>query len=742
MIQKMRFSLLASSSEKYMEIRLGPVCFRDSFKFNTASLGAMIDAQRASRPSLAEAFPRLASHHPFLRRTPGDVSLDLLLRKVPMPYSSMTSPAYFSEPPILAREAYNNDLSGEPCSDKDLATVQRVVEQFGIRDQGEYHDLYLFTDVLALADCMESMRSGWEEHCGLDMLHSVTLPSASYQAMLKETGAKLELISEASGGMPFMSRINENVRGGVSCIMQPFARANNPRVLRTLPPELDEFKALHLKALAGDDLEWPSLPKPFLDWCQENGYDHEQPLSWIIYLDANSLYPTTMTMPLPIGDYKEEWLPADGVDRVKHVKTLLELYTDEQSKGYFVEVSYRIPPRLHDLLDYAPVAKRAIDRSEISDYQRAVLEAIGGGSAKSVKLFPLLGVHSKVLHHASLLKFWLSMGAELFEVHSLWGFRQATWMKSYITGMASKRAASKDPIVKDCIKKAMNSLYGKMLQDNSKQRNLVPYTDAVKFTKAASKSRARTYHIVKMDTAECPCFFGLVETDKRGGPILNTPRASGFAILELSKVLMLRTHYGFFRAKYGDRVKLLFTDTDSLCYSIVAPDPMRDMLESMHVTFDLLGAFSDQELERAMQKYPELAADLLERLKAAKGMLGALKLENGPKFIAEYVGLAAKMYSILMIGDSGEAESIMKGKGVPSRVLKKEATHASYKEILFDPSPSDVSFRAFRSFKHSIVQIEMSKRMLTAFNDKVYQDSPMTSRPLGHWRNAQPEPSV
>ncbi len=736
MIKKMRFSLLANSSEKYMEIRLGPVCFRDSFKFNTAGLGALIDAQRASRPSLAEAFPRLSARHPFLGRSPGDASLDLLLRKVPMPYSSMTSPEYFSAPPVLERSAYDNDLSGEPCSDEAFAMVRRVVEQFGIQDQGEYHDLYLNTDVLALADCMESMRSGWEAHCGLDMLHSVTLPSASYQAMLKESCVRLELITEENGGMPFMNKLNGNIRGGVSCIMQPFAQANNPRVLRSLPPELDEFSELHAKALTGDDLEWPSLPPAFLAWCKDNGYDHTQPLSWIVYLDANSLYPTTMTMALPIGDYKEERLPENPAERINYVKTLLDLYTDEQAKGYFVEVSYRIPPRLHDLLDYAPVTKREIERSEISEYQRSVLEAIGGGSAKSVKLFPFLGVHSKVLHHAALLKFWLSMGVELFEVHSLWSCRQCRWMKNYITGMAAKRAASDDPVVKDCIKKAMNSLYGKMLQDKSRQCNLTPFTDAVKFTKAASKSRARTYHIVHLDTEDNPYFFGLVETDRRGGPVLDTPRAAGFAILELSKLLMLRAHYGFFKASYGDKARLLFTDTDSLCYSIEAVDAMRDMLASTEVAFDLLTALPEQEFQRIARKYPELPTNLKQRLKEAKGLLGALKLENGSKFIAEYIGLAAKMYSILMIGASGEGETIMKGKGVPSGVLKKQATHAAYKDILLEPAPSEACFRAFRSLKHSLVQVEMTKRMLTAFNDKVYQDSPLISRPLGHWRNA------
>jgi hypothetical protein len=164
---------------------------------------------------------------------------------------------------------------------------------------------------------------------------------------------------------------------------------------------------------------------------------------------------------------------------------------------------------------------------------------------------------------------------------------------------------------------------------------------------------------------------------------------------------------------------------------------MQEMLASTRFAFDLLSALPKRELERFVARHPELSAGLVDRLKIVKGALGALKLENGAKFIAEYVGLAAKMYSILMIGEDGEDESIKKGKGVPSRVLKKQATHESYKKILFEPGPSEATFRAFRSLKHSIVQLETSKRMLTAFNDKVFQLDALESRPLGHWKNDQ-----
>ena len=100
----------------------------------------------------------------------------------------------------------------------------------GAGGQGDWHDGYLATDVLALADGMESMREAWHRDLGLDLLHSMTLPSATYQAMLKGTGASIEHITDAVGGRDFMDAINSNIRGGASVQFQPDAEANNPRV--------------------------------------------------------------------------------------------------------------------------------------------------------------------------------------------------------------------------------------------------------------------------------------------------------------------------------------------------------------------------------------------------------------------------------------------------------------------------------------------------------------------------------
>ncbi len=76
----------------------------------------------------------------------------------------------------------------------------------------EYHDLYLYTDVLALADCMMTLREGWWDKHGLDMFQSLTLPGASQAALLRRTGARVELITETNGGIELMDKVNANIR--------------------------------------------------------------------------------------------------------------------------------------------------------------------------------------------------------------------------------------------------------------------------------------------------------------------------------------------------------------------------------------------------------------------------------------------------------------------------------------------------------------------------------------------------
>jgi hypothetical protein len=225
---------------------------------------------------------------------------------------------------------------------------------------------------------------------------------------------------------------------------------------------------------------------------------------------------------------------------------------------------------------------------------------------------------------------------------------------------------------------------------------------------------------------------------------LDMPRAVGFSVLDTSKLLMLRWHYLWFKALFGVNAILLFTDTDSLAYKIFCKNIMREMMACKFNIFDLLEGISPEDLLRHCNGNLQDAAKLLLHLKDVKGTLGAMKLENQTHAIREYVGLASKMYSLSMMGHvdfegddkkDGICIDYMKGKGVPKRVLQKKATHETYKDMIFNTSVNRITFRTLRSKNHVVEQLEIDRKMLTAYNDKVYQIDSLSSRPLGHWRN-------
>ena len=80
-------------------------------------------------------------------------------------------------------------------SEEDYQHAKRVWEEFGIRDLGDYHDLYLRTDVVLLANVYEAFRDTCLRHYKLDLAHFYTSPELAWKACLKHTGIKLELLT-------------------------------------------------------------------------------------------------------------------------------------------------------------------------------------------------------------------------------------------------------------------------------------------------------------------------------------------------------------------------------------------------------------------------------------------------------------------------------------------------------------------------------------------------------------------
>ena len=673
-ISSLKLKVISKTSERYPMIQFGPLRFQDTANFLKDSLDNLIKSQRKARQTLQEAFPRMAALPPK-----AGIDLDLLLRKIPFPYKSLTDVGSFERPAQFPIEAYKNDLTGEECSTADYALVGKAVESLKLDSFGDYHDVYLHTDVLALADCFESFRETFLRENKLDVAHFVSMPSAAMQAALLKTGARPELICEENGGWELMNDFDEGILGGQSVCFQPYAQANNPMMGESFNPNIET--------------------------------------SWITYVDANSLYPCSMTYPLPYESYERVEVQGDGIAQVLE---LMQGFSWEDDVGYMLVVDFDIPENLHDHLDFAPVCRMEPRIDELAPYQQRLQAFFESGSSK--KVVPYLGVHHESRRHIALLKFYVEqMGCCILRVHRIWSFTQRRWLQPFMKDQTDKRAAASDEVVRNVLKLGPNSVYGMLLQNKSGYKNTNIYTDPIKWERASCNPRTKDWDIFDMSDDG---FLGLVDLAKPSGSILDTPRLAGWAVLDISKLAMYDTYYRYFKAEYGDAVTPLMTDTDSMILHIRSPTwPVETMRQANSrsdcpVKFDLSKVFSNC---------------------VNKGKLGCFKVEEGSDIIHAGVFLMAKMYALKQYSPAGELHAELKGKGIPSKVLKMTKTYDDYYRMLAKPYKDWVEFRRIGCKRQRLEHYAQCKKGLGCYNDKVYQHSPWSSTAPGHWKNGRDE---
>ena len=92
------------------------------------------------------------------------------------PYEYMDNWEQFNEASLPPKKAFYSEFNLEDITDKNYARAQKVQEVFGIRELGEYHDLYVQTDTLLLADIFENFRNMCLNIYELDPVHFVSAP--------------------------------------------------------------------------------------------------------------------------------------------------------------------------------------------------------------------------------------------------------------------------------------------------------------------------------------------------------------------------------------------------------------------------------------------------------------------------------------------------------------------------------------------------------------------------------------
>jgi len=182
---------------------------------------------------------------------------------------------------------------------------------------------------------------------------------------------------------------------------------------------------------------------------------------------------------------------------------------------------------------------------------------------------------------------------------------------------------------------------------------------------------------------------------------LNKPISAGFSILEISKLIMYEFYYDYLKPKYLNRCKLLFTDTDSFCCHIQTEDLYEDMAENIEL-------FDTSNFEQTHPLYWKTNHRIVRKFKSETGSLTPL----------EFVGLRAKMYSLLVPQNPKECK--IRAKGIKKSYVKKKVRHDQFLNVLKTLKPTPSTFRSFQSVNHVLRTVEINKTCLNAFDDKRY----------------------
>ena len=423
---QMNINAIPNNMEKYMASMLGNhLTFIDSFQFMSSSLEKLVS--NLPRESLKYTSKRFKG-----------IKLDLMVRKGVYPYDYMDSFKKFKEQ-LPSKEEFYSILNDKHIEDEDYQHAQNVWNTFNLKNMGEYHDLYLQSDILLLADVFENFRKTCLKYYKLDPCHYFTSPGLSWDAMLKMTNIKLELMTD----IDMFQFIEKGLRGGISYIANRYGKANNK-------------------------------------YMKE--YDEKAPSKYIMYLDANNLYGWAMSQYLPTGGFR--WMTEKQINKIDLTK-----YEEDSTRGIILEVDLEYPKKLHDLHNDYPLGpeKVKVTNNMLSDYSKKIADKYNISIGLVHKLIPTLSNKEKYVLHYRKLQLYIDLGLKVTKVHRVLKFDQSPWLKQYIDFNTKKRKNAKNDFEKDFFKLMNNSVFGKTMENIRKRVDVRLVTDENKLLKLASK---------------------------------------------------------------------------------------------------------------------------------------------------------------------------------------------------------------------------------------------------------------
>ena len=504
-----RVRVIPTNIEKYMAFSVGRLQFLDTYQFMPEPLDKLV---------------KTLDDGEFIytrREFPDEEQFRLMKQKGVFPYdylddiSKITSTKRVKFP---SKSKFFNRLNDTAISEKDYLRGKIVFDKY-CKTFGDYHDIYLKTDVLLLADFFEKFRKTCLYNYNLDMAHYYSTAGLAFSSALKMSGVELQLLQDEE----MYTFFEKGIRGGISMICKRYAAANNP-------------KCAH--------------------------FDHTKPTTYLVDLDMNNLYGGAMAQTLPTHGFK--FLNSEEIQKIN-----IENHPDDAEDGFVFEVDLEYPKELHEVHNDYPLCVESllIDETMLSPLQRKFPR-----QAPQIKLTPNLRDKTNYILHYRNLKYYIEMGMRVQRIHRVLMFKQRPWLKIYIDYNTKCRARSTCDFEKNFYKLMNNSVFGKC-QENLRKRTRVEIISnpKVAMKRVASPAYKRS-QIIRENLVIIQSAVTTLKLDK--------PLYVGFTVLDLSKLMMYKFHYDEMLPLYGNNIQLLLTDTDSLLYEIRTDDVYKDMKEN------------------------------------------------------------------------------------------------------------------------------------------------------------------
>ena len=174
----------------------------------------------------------------------------------------MNSWERFDETSLPDKKAFYSSLNIKGITDVDYTCAKKVFKIFNNKHLGDFHDLYVQSDALLLADVFETSRNTCIEIYELDPAHFLSAPGLAWQACFKKSGIELELLTDVD----MLLMVEKGIRSEICQVIYRYVKINTK-------------------------------------YLKQN-YDKNKKSSYFMYWDANSLYVWAMSQKSPVRGFK------------------------------------------------------------------------------------------------------------------------------------------------------------------------------------------------------------------------------------------------------------------------------------------------------------------------------------------------------------------------------------------------------------------------------------------------------